>query len=110
MLVKKTGKSRLVKNMQNQTKYETILDEIKEINNKYNLLGYQIMLLTDTLERLDNESDVGEITDEIFDMVLSTVRNTPYYTDEFTETVYTIVNEVLPDIEAEVGRNIDIEM
>jgi len=96
--------------MQNQTKYETILDEIKEINNKYNLLGYQIMLLTDTLERLDNESDVGEITDEIFDMVLSTVRNTPYYTDEFTETVYTIVNEVLPDIEAEVGRNIDIEM
>lgn len=96
--------------MQNQTKYETLLDEIKELNNKYNLLGYQIMLLTDTLERLDNESDVGEITDEIFDMLLSTVRNTPYYTDEFTETVYTIVNEVLPDIEAEVGRNIDIEM
>ena len=96
--------------MQNQTKYETLLDEIKEINHKYNLLGYQIMLLTDTLERLNNESDVAEITDEIFDMVLSTVRNTPYYTDEFTETVYNIVNEVLPDIEAEVGRNIDIEM
>lgn len=93
------------------SKYNELVKEIAELNQKYDLChyGYGLLLLVDALEKLEIESNIDEITDDVFDEVLFSVQNVPIDCDTFIENVYEIIVDAIPNLEAIVNKEIEIE-
>lgn len=92
-------------------KYEDLISDVTAINQKYDLshYGYGVLLLVDSLEKLDNESNIGEISDDIFEQVLISVQNAPVSIDEFMENVYEILEDSIPNLESILDKKIELE-
>lgn len=75
-------------------KFRQLQTRVRETNDKFGLTGYEVMLVLDVCELLLIESNLTEIDDELFDLIVGCTETHGITTDEFMEDVHSIMRTV----------------
>lgn len=82
--------------------YNELEDSVHEINDEMNMCYYEVMLVLDICTVLKMETNITDISDELFNIICECVKSYDWTSDEFSENVNNIITGVIEYSDEEI--------